>query len=191
MSADSTAPEQASDTPAPAVQASAPDSPAPAVLAPASPRRRFHLRNPFRRTRSKAPRRFGPAWFVAAFVVSTLAFLLIFAAVALGLSNYYSTRVIPGVRVGSVDVSGLSRDEVIAKLETAYAYLGQGEVTVTTPVGTATITYEQVGRGPDLEVMADAAMSVGHTENPLGDAASIIRTAISGRSVPVVVQLDP
>jgi hypothetical protein len=166
------------------------DSPA-GVAASVAPKHRFRLRNPFARARSHAPRRFGPAWFVATLAVSTLSFLLLFAVVALGLSAYYSTRVIPGVHVGSVDVSGLSRDEVIAKLQTSYAYLGQGEVTVTTPVGAATITYQEVGRGPDLEVMADAAMSVGHTDHPIGDAASIIRTAISGRSVPVVVQLDP
>ena len=143
LPADPTASEQASDQPAPAVQAataestesapaapiadstpastppspdthwSASDSPA-GVAASAAPKRRFHLSSPFRRTKSKAPRRFGPAWFVAAFVVSTLAFLLVFAAVALGLSTYYSTRAVPGVHVGSVDVSGLSRDEVIA-----------------------------------------------------------------------------
>jgi vancomycin resistance protein YoaR len=95
------------------------------------------------------------------------------------------------VHVGSVDVSGLNRDEVIAKLQTAYAYLGQGQVTVTTPVGAATITYQQAGRAPDVEAMADAAMSVGHTGNPIGDAASIIRSSVAGQSVPVVVHVDP
>jgi vancomycin resistance protein YoaR len=123
--------------------------------------------------------------------VGTLVSLFLLAAVALGLSSYYTSRAIPGVHVGSVDVSGLSRDEVIAKLQTAYAYLGQGEVTVTTPVGTATITYQEAGRRPDLEVMADAAMSAGHTGSPFGDAASVVRSAISGQSVPVVVRLDP
>ncbi len=169
---------------------SASDSPAD-TAASVAPKRRFRPHNPFARTRSHAPRQFGAVWFVAAFAVGTLASLLLLAAAAFGLSAVYANRAVPGVHVGSVDVSGLSRDEVIAKLETAYAYLGRGEVTVTTPVGTATITYEEVGRGPDLEVMADAAMAVGHTSSPIGDAASIIRTAISGRSVPVVVQLDP
>jgi vancomycin resistance protein YoaR len=155
------------------------------------PKRRFHLRNPLARAKSDTRRRFRPAWFVVAFGVGTLVSFFLFAAVALGLSSYYSSRVIPGVHVGSVDVSGLSRDEVIAKLQTDYAYLGQGEVTVTTPVGTATITYQQAGRGPDLEVMADAAMSAGHTGSPFGDAASVVRSTISGQVVPVVVRLDP
>jgi vancomycin resistance protein YoaR len=129
--------------------------------------------------------------FALAFAVGAIASLFLVAAVALGLSSGYSSRVIPGVHVGSVDVSGLSRDEVIAKLQTSYAYLGQGQVTVTTPVGAATITYQQAGRAPDVEAMADAAMSVGHTGNPIGDAASIIRSSVAGQSVPVVVHVDP
>jgi vancomycin resistance protein YoaR len=129
--------------------------------------------------------------FALAFAVGAIASLFLIAAVAFGLSSGYSSRVIPGVHVGSVDVSGLNRDEVIAKLQTAYAYLSQGQVTVTTPVGAATITYQQAGRAPDLEVMADAAMSVGHTGNPIGDAASIIRSSVAGQSVPVVVHVDP
>ncbi len=85
----------------------------------------------------------------------------------------------------------MTRDEVVAKLRTEYAYLGKGEVTITTPLGSATITYQEAGRGPDLEVMADAAMSVGRTGSPIGDAALILRTAIKGESLPVVVTLDP
>jgi hypothetical protein len=42
--------------------------------------------------------------------VGALASLFLVAAVAFGLSSGYSSRVIPGVHVGSVDVSGLNRD---------------------------------------------------------------------------------
>jgi len=183
---------QASATPSvpPEPIAWEPDSPVSAAVSVA-PRRRLHFRNPFARDRSGPPREFRAVKFVLAFAVGTIVSLLLFAAVALGLSSYYSNRAMPGVHVGSVDVSGLSRDEVIAKVQTAYAYLGQGEVTVTTPVGTATITYQQADRRPDVEVMADAAMSVGHTGSPIGDAASVLRSAISGQSVPVVVDVDP
>ena len=134
------------------------------------------------------PRRAG---FAIAFGIGAVGFLFLVTAVALGLSSMYSNRVLPGVRVGSIDVSGMSRDEVIAKLESTYAYLGQGQVTVTTPVGASTITYQQAGRGPDVEAMADAAMSIGHTGNPIGDTASIVRSAIAGQSIPVVVDVDP
>jgi vancomycin resistance protein YoaR len=129
--------------------------------------------------------------FAVAFAVGAVAALFLVATVALGLSGAYSSKVLPGVRVGTVDVSGLSRDQVVAKLQSAYAYLGQGEVTVTTPVGATTITYEQINRGPDVQAMADAALSVGHTGSFVGDAASMVRSLVSGETVPVVVSVDP
>jgi vancomycin resistance protein YoaR len=64
-------------------------------------------------------------------------------------------------------------------------------VTITTPVGVTTITYRQAGRGPDVEVMADAAMTVGHSGNPIADAVSVVHSAVLGQDVPVVVQVDP
>jgi vancomycin resistance protein YoaR len=77
------------------------------------------------------------------------------------------------------------------KLQGSFTYLGQGEVTVTTPLGVTTITYEQLGRGPDVEVMADAAMAVGHSGNPIADAASVLHSTAFGQDIPVVVQVDP
>ena len=134
-------------------------------------------------------RLFSP--FALAFVVGAIAALFLVSAVAVGLTGSYSTRVLPGVHVGSVDVSGLSRDQVIAKLQTTYAYFEQGEVTVTTPVGVTTITYDQIDRRPDAEAMADAAMSVGHSGSLVGDAASVLRSLTGGQAVPVVVRVDP
>jgi vancomycin resistance protein YoaR len=129
--------------------------------------------------------------FAAAFAIGVVATLFLLSAVALGFSSAYDNKVLPGVHAGSVDLSGLTRDEAIAKLQTGYAYLAQGEVTVTTPVGAASITYQQAGRGPDVEAMADAAMSVGHSGNPIADAASVIHTAAFGQSLPVVILVDP
>ena len=151
------------------------------------------LRSPVPRPRIKsaAPRDLRLTGFVVAFVVGALAALFVLAAVAFGFAGTYSNRVLPGVRAGSVDLSGMTRDEAVAKLQSAYAYLAQGEVTLTTPVGAATITYKQIGRGPDVEAMADAALSVGHSGNPIEDAASVVHSAAFGLVVPVVIQVDP
>jgi vancomycin resistance protein YoaR len=126
-----------------------------------------------------------------AFIAGAFGTLFLVALLAVGIAGAYSSKVLPGVKVGSVDVSGLTRDEVMAKLQTSFAYLGQGEVTVTTPVGVTTITYDQMSRSPDVEAMADAAMSVGHSGSLIGDAASALRALIGGQSVPVVVKVDP
>ena len=129
--------------------------------------------------------------FTAAFLVGAVATLFLLGSVAFGFKGSYDGRVLPGVHVGSVDLSGATRDEAMAKLQSSYAYLSQGEVTVKTPVGVTTITYQQVDRGPDSEAMADAAMAVGHSGNLMADAASAIHSAFFGEDIPVVIRIDP
>jgi vancomycin resistance protein YoaR len=129
--------------------------------------------------------------FLTAFAVGAVATLFLFTALAFGFAGSYANRVLPGVHAGSVDLSGLTRDEAIAKLQAGYAHLSRGEVTVTTPVGVATITYQQAGRGPDVEVMADAALSIGHSGNPIADASSVIHSAAFGADIPVIIAVDP
>jgi len=150
-----------------------------------SPRRRFPL-DGFRRSRV-----WRAARIALVFAVGALASLLVVAAVALVALNSFSNRVVPGVRVGSVDVSGLTRDQLVAKLESAYAYLGEGDVSIETPMGAVMITYGQAGREPDVEFMADAAMRIGHSGNPIDDAVFMLRSAVNGQSVPIVVRVDP
>jgi vancomycin resistance protein YoaR len=126
-----------------------------------------------------------------AFTLGAMSCLALLAAVALAAFSADANRVVAGVRIGSVDLSGLSRDQVIARLDATYAYLEQGEVAVTTPAGTATITYQQLGRTPDVEFMADEAMRIGHSGSPVGDAVAILRTAMNGQTAPLVVRVDP
>ena len=124
-------------------------------------------------------------------MVGAVAALLLLSAVAFGLSSSYENRVVPGVHAGSIDLSGLTRDGAIAKLQAGFAYLSHGEATITTPVGVATISYQQAGRAPDAEVMADAALAIGHSGNPIADAASLVHSAAFGQAIPVVIQVDP
>jgi vancomycin resistance protein YoaR len=149
------------------------------------------LRDAGARQGSGRSRRWTAARLALTFALGLVATLVVISAVTLAALNSFSNRVVPGVRVGSVDVSGLSRDQVIARLQTDYAYLGQGEVTVTTPLGVAKITYQEAGRAADVEFMADAAMRVGHTGDPIDDAVYMLRSAIDGRTVPIVVSVDP
>ena len=137
-----------------------------------------------------ARRGFSPARFVLAFGAAVVLVLLLAVGAAYGLTQTYANKVVPGVKVGTVDLSGLDRDGVIAKLTAEYASLGQGAVTVTTPVGTTAISYAELGRAPDTEAMADAALAVGHGGNLIGNAALTVKTAISGETIPVVVKMD-
>ena len=163
----------------------------------------LHLNNPFARPRTEKtvavakvaakaePRHFSAARVGIGFAIGAVAATILIAGVAAAALSAFADRAVPGVSVGAVDVSGLTRDQIITDLTAKYAYLGQGKVTVTTPNGVATITYQEAGRAPDLEAMADAAMSVGHSGNPIEDAVYMLRSALGGTSLPVAVRIDP
>lgn len=125
------------------------------------------------------------------FVLGLLGTLFIAGAVVFGLWRAYDGKIMPGVRVGTVDVSGLTREEAIAKFTSEYSSFGEGDVIVTTPGGQGTITYQEVGRGPDSSQMADAALALGRADNPLASIVATVRTFTVGSSIPVIVNLDP
>jgi vancomycin resistance protein YoaR len=126
-----------------------------------------------------------------AFALGSIAVLLLFMVAATVVSASNAGRVLPGVRVGSVDVSGLTRQEAVSRLQASYAYLSQGDVEIETPKGASTVTYEKLGRGPDVQFMADEAMRVGRTGEGFGDALTVWRSSIGGQTVPVAISIDP
>ncbi|HEX7490332.1 MAG TPA: VanW family protein [Candidatus Limnocylindrales bacterium] len=147
-------------------------------------RRRFRPRLPAR-PRGKA------VGFAVTFVIGAAASLAVLAGVAAVAFNAQSGRVVSGVHVGSLDVSGLTRDQVIARLKATYAYIGEGKITVTTPSGEKTATYQQLGRTADIELMADEAMQVSHSGDAISDAVTMLRSAVGGKTIQVAVRIDP
>ncbi len=134
---------------------------------------------------------FTLAKLVVGFVVGTLAALLLAAAAVLALSGSYDGKILPGVHAGTVDLSGLTRDQAAAAIDTAYTSVGQGTIAIKIPAGTEKMTYAQAGRAIDSAAMADAAIAIGHGGDPLSTAAATIRTFTDGAQVPVMIKIDP
>ena len=126
-----------------------------------------------------------------AFAAGLALALAVFVSVALGIAFANTDRVMPGVHVGAVDVSGLTRDEAVNKLRNAYSYLAQGDVEITTPAGTSAVTYSTIGRSPDAEAMADAALGAGRTGDPLSNSLTTWRSLIGGQDIPVAIRINP
>lgn len=129
--------------------------------------------------------------FVVASLIGGAATLLLGAAFVFAYSSASDGKVVGGVHAGSVDLSGLSRDEALAKVTADYSSLGQGKVTISTPQGSGTITYQEIGRGPDVAAMVDAAMAVGRYGDPVTNTVERLRALNGGENVPVIVKLDP
>lgn len=119
--------------------------------------------------------RFGVAFAAGVAIVAMLA-----AAASYAYALSYEGRVLPGVRVGPVDLSGLTRDDAAKRLASAYASMGAGHLVVVGPDASLALAYSDVGREPSADAMAGDAMVVGRAPDPLERAASQIRTLLRG-----------
>ncbi len=135
--------------------------------------------------RPSARLRFGVAFLVG---------LLVAMGVGVGALYAYDQeflgRVLPGVRIGAVDLSGTDPATASARLQSAYGSLGEGSITVTGPAGNRTISYADIGRGPDIDAMLADAMAVGRAGNTVERVIADARTAIRGVALTPRVTYD-
>ena len=83
----------------------------------------------------------------------------------------YEGRVLPGVRVGGTDLSGMDRGQAAAALKAAYAGYGAGRLIVRTAAGDVTVPYADIAREAHVDEMVDAALATGR-EGPRSSAPS-------------------
>ncbi len=130
---------------------------------------------PPRRRRSLALR------FGVSFVLGVLLAVGIGAGVLYAWGQQYDGRVLPSVRVGSTELGGLTREQAEAEISNAYGWLGTGQIALTGPDGEmTTISYADVGRGPDTPALLDAAFAAGRQGEPLANLIGAPQAAIHG-----------
>ncbi len=71
--------------------------------------------------------------FAVAFLVGLIASMAIGAGALYAYDRQYAGRVLPGVAIGSLDLSGLDAVAAGAAIRQVYGYLGEGSLTFTTP----------------------------------------------------------
>jgi vancomycin resistance protein YoaR len=132
------------------------------------------------------------AWraFAAAFVLSLVAGLALVAGAVSGYAASYDGRILAGVHVGSVDLSGLDRERAAAVLGAAYGAYGDGRVVVDAAAGDVSISYGDVGRRLDVEALVSAAMNVGRDGSDLQRALAVVRVAAQGAVIQPQLTLD-
>ena len=113
------------------------------------------------------------------------------AGVLYAWGQQYDGRVLPGVRVGSTELGGLTREQAEAEIANAYGSLATGQITLTGPDGqTTTISYADVGRGPGTSALVDAALAAGRQGEPLANLIGAPRAAIHGVTLDSAVAYD-
>jgi vancomycin resistance protein YoaR len=128
--------------------------------------------------------------FVIAFVIGLLLALVIGLGAMYAYDQQYVGRVLPGVQVGTVDLSGVDPATAAQHLSAAYGSLSEGEIVLAGPDGPMTIPYEHVGRRADIDAMVAEAMAVGRDGNPIERIIADARTALRGVTLTPRVTFD-
>jgi vancomycin resistance protein YoaR len=129
--------------------------------------------------------------FGVSFVLGFLLAMGAGAGILYAWGQQYDGRILPGVRVGSTDLGGLTREQAEAQIASAYQSLGTGQITLTGPDGqTTTLSYADVGRGPATSALADAALAAGRQGGPLADLIGAPKVAIDGVTIDSGVAYD-
>ncbi len=129
--------------------------------------------------------------FAVAFLVGLLVAMAVGVGALYAYDQQYVGRVLPGVRIGAVDLSGTDRATATERLLSAYGSLAEGSITVTGPTGDRTISYADIGRGPDIEAMLDEAMAIGRAGNAVDRVVADARIAMRGVALTPRVTYDP
>ena len=127
---------------------------------------------------------------LAGFLTGLLLCLGVAGAGLLAWDATYEGRVLPGVRVGSVDLSGLDRAQAVAALAAAYHGYDAGRVVIRTEAGDVSVPYSAFSRRADTQAMVDAAMGTGRTGTILERSVEEVRVAAQGRTLEPRISLD-
>jgi vancomycin resistance protein YoaR len=121
--------------------------------------------------------------FALAFGIGLIITLLLGVGALYAYDQQYTGRVLPGVRVGTVDLSGLTPRTAASRLLETYGGLSSGKVVINGPDGPLAITYQSLGRTLATDQLVAEAMAVGRDGTAIDRAVANARTAIRGVTI--------
>jgi vancomycin resistance protein YoaR len=130
------------------------------------------------------------ARFVVAFLIGLIAALAVGVSALYAFDRQYTGRILPGVSVGGIDLSGMTPTEATSRLEKAYASFSQGKAVLTSGKLEMAIDYADIDRRADLEGMVGEAMGVGRSGGTVERVILDARTAVRGHDIPPRVLFD-
>ncbi len=127
--------------------------------------------------------------FTAAFVLGLGAVVAVSGAGVAAWDAGYDGRVLPGVHVGSVDLSGLDRPGAAKTLATAFPF-DTGRLVLRTPDGDIAISFADFDRRVDADSLADEALRAGRVGGVIERAIGEVRQALQGTTIAPRLDLD-
>jgi vancomycin resistance protein YoaR len=138
------------------------------------------------------PRSGARIWrrLLLAFLVGLILSLAAATAALLAWDLGFEGRVLPGVRVGTTDLSGLDRAAATAALEQAYGEYGAGQVVIQTIAGDLAVPYRSFSRRLEVDALVDRALQAGRNGSIADRAIGQVRLALEGTALTPTVSFD-
>lgn len=130
------------------------------------------------------------ARFFVAFLIGLVAALGLGVSGLYAFDRHYSDRILPGVTVGGIDVSGMTTQEATVSLGQAFASFGEGKAVLTGGGLEMAIDYADIDRRPDLDSMVAEALAIGRSDKTVERIILDARTLIRGVDIQPRVLFD-
>ena len=129
--------------------------------------------------------------FVAAFAASLVAAFVLGVAALYAFDRAFDGRVLPGVRVGAVDLSGLDPAAARSRLVEAFAGAGEGSVVLAVDGDSASIPFSAIDRHVDVDALVAESLAAGRAGSPIDHLVGNVRNAIRGVDLTPSIVYDP
>jgi vancomycin resistance protein YoaR len=129
--------------------------------------------------------------FLLAFLLGLLAVLAVGAGAMYAYDQQYVGRILPGVHVGNLDLSGLTADEAAARLHSEYDRLADGTIIFVAGDKRLSLAFNRIDRSADVDGMVAQAMGIGRAGSAVERAIANARTYVRGVTVEPTVTYDP
>jgi vancomycin resistance protein YoaR len=136
-------------------------------------------------------RRPGLLRFGIAFAASLGVAIILAVGALYAFDRAYEGRVLPGIRVADVDLSGLDPAVAEDRVADAFAYVGRGAIDLTVGSESRTIGYGAFDRHVDVDAVVGDALAVGRVGSPAERLIGNAKTAVRGVALEPAVVYDP
>jgi vancomycin resistance protein YoaR len=118
-----------------------------------------------------------------AFLLTLIAIAVFATAFALGYARLHDGRIVPGVEVAGVSLSGLDPLQAEAQLREALPSVSDGHLNVRVAEVEERIAFSEFGRDYDIALMVQQALSVGRSSDALAQAREQLNVLLNGVTI--------
>ena len=128
--------------------------------------------------------------FLPIIIIGVVFLILIIFSTIFALININNTKIVSGVKIEGIDVSGLSKEEAKAKIDLVYNEKKQKDILLKYEDYDATINPELIDANYDTETAIEEAISIGKNSNIIVNNYNILFALIGKKNIEVNMTIN-